>query len=930
MNYKSIIFFFLFICLNLEAKEFLVDKVVIKCKKANQCKEYVNTFKSLERSYLNIEHFSEIIKLYVANEGVKNFSYELVKANSERHLIVSFLPKLKIYKVLTPRIDSEYSVELPTILSIKEGDYYDDRKVKQASSILKDVAKDKGFPNATINAVKEVGNEGVTLGFNLKLNKPVMITEFSVNSSSDYLKNIAIGKLSKHMSSPYDLPQVKVDIEELKFLFQGLGYYIVDLNLKFRFLANNRVSLFLDIINPLQVAFNIQETYFYNKSELKKELATAMINSKRELSSENIESILREKLEKSGFKYSKYSVKTKSIKTLNKDSLKVYSIKIKEGVRSKASRISFKGNTFFSNKKLKSLYYENAFEQAGSDIYDPVYYENYANLIRELYISSGFVSVFIDKPYIQFDSSSKLVNISFRIREGLRSYVSDININGLSESSKEEVLKVLDTNVGSPFNPIQLKVNLDKALESLKNSGFYYSKLFKAKNIVSYESDNTEVRINLNFAEGPKLYAGDIIIIGNYKTRKRLIIRELAFKKNSLITSDIITESKSKLMALGLFSSVQIKPVSKTEGNTDILIFLKEKDFGSIEIAPGIRTDLGFKLSTNISYNNIDGLNKRITFEGTINRRFDLNSLDDTRRQSSKVLLEYDTSIRFSEKKILRSSYDFTMGISKARKRFYSFDADIQRVSYTVSQDYTRWLSASIRQQVEQISQFEATDSKNEENFQLGSITPALTFDFRNRPVNPSSGAIFDLSYELANPTFLSQDVEGKSIDYYKIISRNRFYIPVGQHWVFALSTAFGLQENNRGEDGYIPSIKVFRLSGADIVRGFEDEEINRLITGEDISQNEVNTRAYMTNLKFEPRYYLSDTTIMGAFYDAGRVFVDEFKSDELRSSVGLTFKYVTPVGTLDFDYGIKLLRKRNSSGNLEAPGRLHVSIGFF
>jgi len=57
---------------------------------------------------------------------------------------------------------------------------------------------------------------------------------------------------------------------------------------------------------------------------------------------------------------------------------------------------------------------------------------------------------------------------------------------------------------------------------------------------------------------------------------------------------------------------------------------------------------------------------------------------------------------------------------------------------------------------------------------------------------------------------------------------------------------------------------------------------------------------------------------------------VDEFSTDDLRSSVGLSFKYVTPVGTLDFDYGIKLLRKKDSSGTLESPGRLHVSIGFF
>jgi outer membrane protein insertion porin family len=115
-----------------------------------------------------------------------------------------------------------------------------------------------------------------------------------------------------------------------------------------------------------------------------------------------------------------------------------------------------------------------------------------------------------------------------------------------------------------------------------------------------------------------------------------------------------------------------------------------------------------------------------------------------------------------------------------------------------------------------------------------------------------------------------------------------------------------------------------------DIIRGFTDEEMNRLTTGEDVSEYRVDNKAYLANFKLEPRYFLNDSLMAGIFYDAGRVFVDKFDLGELRDSVGLTFKVVTPVGTLDFDYGIKLLRKKDASGRLEDPGRFHVSIGFF
>jgi outer membrane protein insertion porin family len=115
-----------------------------------------------------------------------------------------------------------------------------------------------------------------------------------------------------------------------------------------------------------------------------------------------------------------------------------------------------------------------------------------------------------------------------------------------------------------------------------------------------------------------------------------------------------------------------------------------------------------------------------------------------------------------------------------------------------------------------------------------------------------------------------------------------------------------------------------------DIVRGFTDEEINKLTNRQDISQVRVQNRAFLTNFKLEPRYFINDSLMAGVFLDAGRVYVDQVDLGELRSSAGVTFKVITPVGTLDFDYGLKLLRKKDINVNLETPGRFHVSIGFF
>ena len=172
-------------------------------------------------------------------------------------------------------------------------------------------------------------------------------------------------------------------------------------------------------------------------------------------------------------------------------------------------------------------------------------------------------------------------------------------------------------------------------------------------------------------------------------------------------------------------------------------------------------------------------------------------------------------------------------------------------------------------------------------------------------------------------------------------MSRNRFYIPL-KFGTIAVSMVAGTQKNLATTEvqrdgvtqteGYIPNIKVFRLTGMDIVRGYTDEEINRVPgqAKDDISEIKIDDRAYLANFKIEPRYFINDALMAGVFYDAGRVFVNQVNLGQLRDSVGVSFKILTPVGTLDFDYGIKLLRERNKNGSLEDPGRFHVSIGFF
>jgi outer membrane protein insertion porin family len=386
--------------------------------------------------------------------------------------------------------------------------------------------------------------------------------------------------------------------------------------------------------------------------------------------------------------------------------------------------------------------------------------------------------------------------------------------------------------------------------------------------------------------------------------------------------------------------------------HTNLVIQVKEKDFGLGEVAPGYRTDLGAKFSTGLTYNNLGGMNRSISLKVQGNQRFTLNGFDDRRKSEDKRLLEYSSKVSFVEPYLFynffKSQVEFELSSSFQRKRFYGFDADIFRVSPQLTKNFTKYFSSSVRYQFERINQFDATVVNDNDNFSIGGITPSVTFDYRDDPINTHKGSFFTLSSEWANPYFGSMKNSDLEVNYVKVISRNKFYIPAGD-FTLAFSLALGYERNFATDPlldssghtqlnsngivrtrGYIPSIKVFRLDGYDEIRGFEESEINRLITGEPIGDVVVQDEAYFTAFKFEPRYSLSDSVQVGVFYDAGRVFVNNFSPLNLRSSVGAGLKFLTPVGSLDFDYGIKLQRKTNPDGKYDSAGRFLLSIGFF
>lgn len=943
---KMFLLFLIFLSINTWAStDFSLGEVLVECVDSDACGPRRARYQNLVGNYRSLLHLKETLRILAADGGYETLSYDVYKKEASHKLVIRMRLKPVIKEIEIGTLDRNLDLDPARLLSIREGDFFEPQSLKQDLLLLKSKLDAMGYPSNTHEMTLVRKKDDVFIKIALSLGEPRIFKRVKTNATSSFVNDFLTKKFYNFYNKPFEFTKFKLYLDDAQKELFNYGYYLINLDFS-PVIKKNRVLLDIKVNHDRLFAFDFKNLQQEHRDVIHAVVKDLFRKYKRPLSEGILKLALEEHYQKRALLNARVRIETEKTKNRFMEMVTVYRIFLEENEKTKLKGVDFSGNSYFSTDDLKKMFHKEAFELAKIHYYDEAYFDYFVGFLKSKYIEKGFVQARIIGPNKTLNSIKTEANVEYSIIEGQRAFVRNLVFEGMPSELEDKILTKIANKTGTHFNPIALSEDLKIVTNTLQERGYYFAEVINANedSLVTYSKTGADVDIHYKINAGTLVRLNRIIYLGNNKTRKKVI-----YKKIKLDPGDIITPNKTKsyensLSATGLFNSVSITPVkhtSKVSTATDLIVKVVEREYGLIEFAPGYRTDLGIKLTGTASYINIGGENIAITLRSQVNQRLNYQSLDPERREQAMALLEHNTSLTYSQGDIFDSMVDFSATGSYQRKRFYSFDADIARANVTFSRDLTRKLSSSARYQIENISQFNATEERDNGSFQIGAITPSLTYDLRDSPVLPADGAFFNLSCEFANPYFGSQKQDDLTINYYKLVSRNRFYIP-HKFGTVAISMVAGVEKNLANEEvtrdgvvetaGYIPNIKVFRLTGMDIVRGFNDEEINRVPgdSKDDISEVIIDDKAYLANFKFEPRYFMTDSLMAGVFYDAGRVFVNQFDLGELRDSVGVTFKILTPVGTLDFDYGIKLLRERNKDGSLEDPGRFHVSIGFF
>jgi len=375
-------------------------------------------------------------------------------------------------------------------------------------------------------------------------------------------------------------------------------------------------------------------------------------------------------------------------------------------------------------------------------------------------------------------------------------------------------------------------------------------------------------------------YINDIILKGNEKTKDFVILRQLEFKPGDVLNMNVLQNSFQNLVRLNLFAEFnpQLERVSILENTANIIIEVAEAKTGLLSVGVTYSTKDGWLGYIDIQERNLLGNGQTLGFQW----------------QFGGVT---NYSINFYEPWLLGTRTSFGIGLydrtstGKLEDREYSLNR--RGGNLLLGHNLINEWDGQITFKAEDTEREWLADKEIEKKA-LRSLTFQVDRDTTNHPFNPTGGAIDIFSIEYAG-NFL-----GGTENFVKYnMDMRRFYPGFKSNHAWALRLKAG-----KGE-GELPQLEKYTLGGFQSLRGYE----YGAFYGDSL---------LLLNLEY--RLPIADNFTAVVFADAGNVWEKEESIDlgDLRYSIGAGLRMNTPIGQLRLDYGF----------NEDGGGQPHFSIG--
>ena len=570
---------------------------------------------------------------------------------------------------------------------------------------------------------------------------------------------------------------------------------------------------------------------------------------------------------------------------------------VSEGPKGHIQKIVFKGNKKIKASELKKVMTTkrrnilSIITKTGT--LDEDVLKNDLQLLTAYYFDHGYLEAKLSEPKIDL-SNPKKIRIEIGIVEGPQYHLGNIDFKGDFLTTKEALFKVLKMKRGDTYSNTAIRREVNAIMAKFADQGYAYVEVNPE---TSVDNKNLLVHLTFEIEKKKSVYYEKIQVVGNTKTRDKVIRRELRVAEGELYNATDMNYSRDRLKRTGYFKEVDFTTSrGSTEEKINLDIKVEESPTGAISFGVGYSTIESVVGSASISDRNLFGLG----YSGML--KFSLGF----ETQSAKLSL---TDPYFL-------GYPYAAGFDLYHERveiFTTYSWKVTGGDIRFGKELTDNIRIDAMYKLENVdvynvasdASFFIAEQRGKRTTSAISLTPSI--DTRDDYFNPRRGGKHIL---------LIQDAGG-------FLGGDNYSVKVvGQSsWFFPLPLRTTL--NIRGQAGFIapyggktlPLYEKFYVGGISTVRGFEYGIAGPVDkpTGTPLGAKK------LVVFNVEWIFPLSrEIGLQGAlFFDVGKGF-DKFSDiTPLRFGAGPGIRWFSPFGPIHIDLGFNLNRKRGEKGQV-------------
>lgn len=514
-------------------------------------------------------------------------------------------------------------------------------------------------------------------------------------------------------------------------------------------------------------------------------------------------------------------------------------------------------------------------------------------LVAALYASArydGVVEVLIAgqniddlPPDATFDTSSGPVPVTITVDPGLVFTLGQISLQGDAANLQPAQFGLIPGGDAGSEAILKAQAGIVRAL---KEEGRPLASV-TGQNIVANHATTT-LDVEFTVAAGPVAGYGPTNVSGTKSMDAGFTEYMVGLTPGKQYSPKEIDDARTRLLALGVFSSVTLKEGTELDaaGNIPIDVEVSERKLRYYGVGATLSNTEGFGVEGYWGHRNLFGRAETIRVEGAIN---------GIGEETDVTKLNYNASVLFEKPGVIGPDSKFFARAATVFEHPDAYDRFSVKGSAGVSYQLTREqsVSAEVALEYSDISDFYNPDGAKH---LLASVPLQYVFDNRDNRLDPKTGfralAFIEPSYDILNGAAFVK-VRGEGSAYRALDAAGRF--------VLAGRVAAGSILGGSLED--VPADRRFYSGGGGSVRGYAYQGIGP----KDPDGDPIGGLSF-AETSVELRFAVNETFGIVPFIDVGTVSDTQFPTfSDAKMGAGIGIRYLTPFGPLRIDAAIPL-----------------------